>query len=75
MTKVNHTKEEDICSLGYSDDLLCIIGRMIPFDWKKLGVYLEIPLTTLDQMVKVKYQREMALQVQVLQLHFAYHYE
>ena len=63
MTEVNHTKEKDICNLGYSDDILRSIGRMLPFDWKKLGVYLEIPITRLDQMVKIKYPQEMALQV------------
>ena len=51
------------CDLGYSDELLHTIGRMIPFHWKKLGVYLSLPLTRLDEMLKTKYAHEMALEV------------
>lgn len=51
------------CDLGYSDEILHGIGRMMPFDWKKLGVYLGITLMRLDQMTKVKYPHEMALEM------------
>ena len=36
---------------------------LIPGLWKKLGINLGIPLSRLDQMTKVKYPHEMALEM------------
>ena len=51
------------CNLGYSDEILHSIGQKLPGCWKKLGINLGIPLSRLDQMTKVKYTNEMALEM------------
>ena len=63
ISETRRDQRSDSCNLGYSDDILHNIGRLIPGLWKKLGVNLGIPLSRLDQMTKVKYPHEMALEM------------
>lgn len=62
-THTRNTQRAEACNLGYPDEVLHHIGRMIPGGWKKLGVYLGIPLMRLDQMLKIKHPHEMALEM------------
>ena len=58
-----HEVRNTSCDLGYSDELLHEIGRMLPGQWKKLGIYLDIAYERLEKMVKVKTTQEMAMEM------------
>ena len=50
-------------TLGYPDYMFHAIGRMIPVDWKKLGIYLGIGYQVLESMINVKQPHEMAMEM------------
>ena len=43
--------------------MLLMIGRMIPAEWQKLGVFLGIAYQQLESMIKVKKPNEMAMEM------------
>ena len=63
MCETRITENSDSCNLGYTDEVLNHIGRMMISSWRKLGIYLGIPLTRLNSMISVKSPQEMAMEM------------
>ena len=63
MCETRITENSDSCNLGYTDEVLHHIGRMMISSWRKLGIYLGIPLTRLNSMISVKSPQEMAMEM------------
>ena len=63
MSDTVQNKKNDICNLGFSEEIFKYLGGQLNQNWRKLGIHLGISSFALDRLHQVKHSYEMALEV------------